>query len=120
MVRITEQCRPDRDTIGGSSADRDYRMSRHVKAECRRLVDETPYHPGAGGPIDMPTSACDPDPPAKIAEAVGAAFAWFRHHVVFLEAVLQPGKQPLERLSAICAKKVDGENLVLSGPRLAS
>jgi hypothetical protein len=25
MVRITGQCRPDRDTIGGSSADRDYR-----------------------------------------------------------------------------------------------
>jgi hypothetical protein len=32
MVRITGQRRPDRDTIGGSSADRDYRMSRHVNA----------------------------------------------------------------------------------------
>jgi hypothetical protein len=30
MVRITEQRRPDRGTIGRSSANRDYRMSTHV------------------------------------------------------------------------------------------
>ena len=37
MVRITGQCRPDRDTIGGSSAERDYRMSRHVNARVTHL-----------------------------------------------------------------------------------
>jgi hypothetical protein len=30
-VRITEQRRPDRDTIAGSSADRDYRMSTYER-----------------------------------------------------------------------------------------
>ena len=28
-MRITGQCRPDRGTIDGSGADRDYRMSTH-------------------------------------------------------------------------------------------
>jgi hypothetical protein len=32
MARITEQRRPDRGTIGGSSADRDYRMSTYDNA----------------------------------------------------------------------------------------
>jgi hypothetical protein len=32
MVRITGQNLPDRDTIGGSRADRDYRMARHINA----------------------------------------------------------------------------------------
>jgi hypothetical protein len=32
MVRITGQRRPDRGTIGGSSADRDYRMSTYDRA----------------------------------------------------------------------------------------
>jgi hypothetical protein len=32
MVRITGQSLRDRDTIGASRADRDYRMSRHVNA----------------------------------------------------------------------------------------
>jgi hypothetical protein len=31
-VRITGQRRPDRGTIGGSSANRDYRMSTYVNA----------------------------------------------------------------------------------------
>ncbi|MGC2221035.1 MAG: hypothetical protein WA624_01005 [Methylocella sp.] len=33
ILRITGRYRPDRDTIGGSRADRDYRMSTYDKAE---------------------------------------------------------------------------------------
>jgi hypothetical protein len=41
MVRITEQRRPDR--IGGSSADRDYRMSTYDKAHAvRKVMDAQP------------------------------------------------------------------------------
>src|SRR5262249_8267640 len=91
-----EHIEPQLSRLGNIALGRD-------EFECCRLVDETPYHPGAGGPIDMHTSACDPDPPAKIAEVVGTGVAWFRRdHVVFRKAILQPGKQPVERLSAIC------------------
>ncbi|MDQ6702695.1 MAG: hypothetical protein M3Z96_06130 [Pseudomonadota bacterium] len=35
ILRITGRCLPDRDTIGGSRAARDYRMSRDDNAFCR-------------------------------------------------------------------------------------
>jgi hypothetical protein len=43
MMRITEQRRPDRGTIGGSSADRDYRMSTYDNVHAvRKVMDAQP------------------------------------------------------------------------------
>jgi hypothetical protein len=48
ILRITGRCLPDRDTIGGSRADRDYRMSRHDNAALTlvappRIADRRPF-----------------------------------------------------------------------------
>jgi hypothetical protein len=48
ILRITGRCLPDRGTIGGSDADRDYRMSRHDNAALTlvappRIADRRPF-----------------------------------------------------------------------------